>query len=73
MTADDKMQPLRYYEIPSFSDVPSTRPSGFAEHVPYYCHEMKQLRLDRMPVTVAEVRQCCIALRDMLAITRQKP
>lgn len=62
MTTDDKAQPLRYYEIPSFPDAPSTRPSGLVEHVPYWCPEKKQVRLDRMPVTLQEVRDCTAAL-----------
>lgn len=62
MTTDDKAQPLRYYEIPPLHGVPSTRPSGLVEHVPYYCPEKKQIRLDRMPVTLQEVRDCAAAL-----------
>lgn len=63
---------MMYYEIPAVADAPSTRPQPLPEHLPYYCHVTGKIRIDRLPVTLDEVRECQAALSRMYAITHQR-
>ena len=53
---------VKYYEVPAMSDVPSTRPEAIPDHIAYLCTTTNRVRIDRLPTTLEEIRECGDAL-----------
>ena len=53
------------YEQPIYLDpaIESTRPHTIPDHIPYICGRTGKLRIDRVPITPDEIRECGDALQ----------
>jgi hypothetical protein len=58
---------VKYYEVPAMSDVPSTRPESLPDHIAYRCATTSRVRIDRLPTTLEEIRECGDALAVLYA------
>lgn len=53
---------MKHYEVFSIPEVPSTRPEGLPDHIAYLCPAINRVRIDRLPTTQGEIRECGEAL-----------